>query len=58
MFCFFRWHHKTVFLLFLKFNLSKLILVCVVFVVAFIACAFSTLTLLVGHQEEHPACKN
>ena len=22
------------------------------------ACAFSALTLLVGHQEEHPACKN
>jgi len=23
-----------------------------------LSCAFNALTLLVGHQEEHPACKN
>ena len=31
---------------------------CVCVMIAFSACAFSTLTLLVGRQEEHLACKN
>jgi len=32
--------------------------VCVMVKLKYVSYAFSALTLLVGHQEEHPACKN
>jgi len=37
---------------------STVNIVVVIIVVAVIIIAFSALALLVGHQEEHPTCKN
>jgi len=33
-----------------------MIITIIIIIIAFL-CAFSVLTLLVGHQKEHPACK-